>query len=242
MVQTDSCCSYLQPELMSTAAAQIRTEILELAAPIMEVPAADLDIADGRVFAKAAPENAKSVRDILWSGDFVPLVSTVSKLPPADKLGTPIFAAFAEVEVDVETGVVDVQRIVVVNDCGTVMFGSGAEGQQVGGQCLAVGESLTEELVYDEATGVPLNFNWIDYHVPTMLDFPEVEPVLLEVWKGAGEFGACGMGEGTGTCTPRAIYNAVYNAVGVRIEDMPLTPERVLRALAKRDSRGEGAR
>jgi CO/xanthine dehydrogenase Mo-binding subunit len=97
-------------------------------------------------------------------------------------------------------------------------------------------------MIYDEATGVPLNFNWVDYHVPTMLDFPEVEPVLLEVWKGAGEYGACGMGEGTGTCTPRAIYNAVYNAVGVRIEDMPLSPDRVLRALGDLPSGREGAR
>jgi CO/xanthine dehydrogenase Mo-binding subunit len=75
-----------------------------------------------------------------------------------------------------------------------------------------------------------------------MLDFPEVEPVLMEVWKGAGEYETCGMGEGTATCTPRAIYNAVYNAVGVRIEDMPLSPDRVLRALAALPSRQEGTR
>jgi xanthine dehydrogenase molybdenum-binding subunit len=242
MVQTDSCCAFLQSDLMPLAAAQLKETILELAAPIMEVPAAELDIADGQVFVKSDPGNAKTVRDVLWSGDFVPLVATVSKLPAPEKTGAPMFAAFAEVEVDIETGVVDVLKVVVVNDCGTVMFGSGAEGQQIGGQCLSLGEAVTEEMIYDEATGVPLNFNWVDYHVPTMLDFPEVEPVLLEVWKGAGEYGACGMGEGTGTCTPRAIYNAVYNAVGVRIEDMPLSPDRVLRALGDLPSGREGAR
>jgi xanthine dehydrogenase molybdenum-binding subunit len=75
-----------------------------------------------------------------------------------------------------------------------------------------------------------------------MLDFPPVDPVLMEVWEGAGEFGACGMGEGTGTCTPRAIYNAVNNAIGVRIPDMPLSSERVLRALGKIGSGQKGAR
>lgn len=242
MVQTDSCCSFLQSEMMPRAAAQLKDTILGLAAEHLEVPAIDLDIADGRVFRKSDPATGKTVRDILWSGDFVPLVATVSKLPPPEKTGAPVFAAFAEVEVDVETGAVDVLRIVIVNDCGTVMYASGAEGQQVGGQCLSMGESVSEEIFYDEATGVPLNFNWVDYHVPTMLDFPEVEPVLMEVWEGAGEFGACGMGEGTGTCTPRAIYNAVNNAIGARIVDMPLTPERVLRALGKLGTRQEGAR
>jgi hypothetical protein len=108
---------------------------------------------------------------------------------------------------------------VVVNDCGTVMFGSGAEAQQVGGQCIGLGEALTEEIVYDPATGIPLNFNWIDYQIPTMADMPEIDPLLLEVWRGGGEYGACGIGEGTVTCTPRASFNAMYQAIGVRLDD-----------------------
>ncbi len=103
----------------------------------------------------------------------------------------------------------------------------------MGGQCIGLGEALTEEVIYDEATGVPLNFNWIDYHIPTMADMPDVEPVLLEVWKGGGEYGACGIGEGTVTCTPRAILNAIYNAIGARVDEIPATPEKVLRALGK---------
>lgn len=232
MVQTDSSCSYLQAELMPAAAAQLKQCILDLAAPVMKVAAAELDIADGRVFAQSDPEKAMNVRDILWHGDMVPLVVTVSQMPALEKTGAPFGAVFAEVEVDTATGKIDVLRMVVVHDCGTVMFGSGAEAQQVGGQCIGIGETLTEEIVYDEASGVPLNFNWVDYQIPTMLDFPDVEPVLLEVWRGAGEYGACGMGEGAPTCTPRAIANAVYNAIGVRLDELPLKPEKVLRALA----------
>jgi LytS/YehU family sensor histidine kinase len=79
---------------------------------------------------------------------------------------------------------------------------------------MGIGEALTEEIIYDPIRGVPLNFNFIDYKIPTILDMPMVEPVLLEVWRGVGEYGACGMSEGTLTCTPRAIANAVYNAIG----------------------------
>ena len=97
---------------------------------------------------------------------------------------------------------------------------------------MGVGETLTEEIIYDDATGIPLNFNWIDYKIPTMADFPEVEPILLEVWKGAGEYGACGIGEGVTTCTARSIANAIYNATGVRMDEIPFKPERVLSALS----------
>jgi CO/xanthine dehydrogenase Mo-binding subunit len=173
------------------------------------------------------------LKELFFQGDLVPIVVTMSGVPNREKTGVPYFANFAEVEVDTDTGKVDVLRLVVINDCGTVMFASGAEAQQIGGQVMGMGEALTEEIIYDEATGVPLNFNWIDYKIPTMTDMPEVDPILLEIWKGAGEYGACGIGEGTLTCTPRAIMNAIYNAIGVRINDIPVKPEKVIRALGK---------
>ena len=233
MIQTDSACAYLQPELMPAIGSQLKEEIVHRAAPILEVAPDELDIVGGRVFVKSDPDRGRMVRDVLWFGDMVPIVVTVTQMPDVTKTGAPFAATFAEVEVDTETGKVDVLRLVVVHDCGTVMFAAGAEGQQIGSQTFGVGESLTEEIVYDEATGVPLNFNWVDYQLPTMLDFPEVEPVLLEVWRGAGEYGACGMGEGSSTSTPRAIANALYNAIGVRVDEIPMKPEKVLAALAR---------
>ena len=104
---------------------------------------------------------------------------------------------------------------------------------RVGGQVIGIGETLTEEIIYDHATGVPLNFNWIDYKIPTMADMPDIDPVLLEVWRGGGEYGACGIGEGTLTCTPRAVANAIYNAIGVRVDEIPITPQKILLALGK---------
>jgi xanthine dehydrogenase molybdenum-binding subunit len=233
-VQTDSSVSYLQSEVLVLAAQDLKNVILERAVPVFDAKPEELDIVDGRIFLKKKPDQSMTLKEFFYNnGDRIPIVVTRDRIPPDIKTGVPFFANFAEVEVDTDTGKVDVLHLVVINDCGTVMFASGAEAQQVGGQVMGLGEALTEEIIYDERTGVPLNFNFIDYKIPTMVDMPEVDPILLEVWKGAGEYGACGIGEGTLTCTPRAVMNAIYNAIGVRINDIPVKPEKVLRALGK---------
>jgi xanthine dehydrogenase molybdenum-binding subunit len=229
-VQTDSAVSFLQSEVLAVAAEQLKQKLLELAAPVLGVPADQLTLSDGQI---TAPGRRLGVTELLWQGDLVPLSVMVSRRPAGKRTGVPYIASFAEVEVDLGTGRTQVLRLVILNDCGTVMYASGAEAQQVGGQVMALGEALTEELIYDPVRGVPLNFNFIDYKMPTILDMPTVEPVLLEVWRGAGEYGACGVGEGTLTCTPRAIANAVYHAIGARVDELPLTPDKVLRALGK---------
>lgn len=232
-VQTDSAVSYLQSEVVARAALEVKQRILEKASKLMKARAEDLDISGGRVFRKAAPAKGLTVKDVFMKGDMLPVVVEMGRAPNSEKTGVPYIANFAEVEVDTATGRVQVLKLVVLNDCGTVMYASGAEAQQIGGQVIGVGEALTEEIIYDQATGVPLNFNWIDYKIPTMADMPEIDPALLEVWRGAGEYGACGIGEGTVTCTPRAVLNAIYNAIGVRIDDIPVKPEKVLKALGK---------
>jgi xanthine dehydrogenase molybdenum-binding subunit len=229
-VQTDSAVSFLQSEVLAVAAQQLKQKLLDLAAPVLGVPAEQLIVTGGQI---TGPGRNISVKELLWQGDLVPLSVMVSRRPSGTKTGVPYIASFAEVEVDTSTGRTQVLKLVIINDCGTVMYASGAESQQIGGQVMAMGEALTEELIYDPVRGVPLNFNFIDYKMPTILDMPAIEPVLLEVWRGAGEYGACGVGEGTLTCSPRAIANAVYNAIGARVDELPLTPDKVLRALGK---------
>jgi xanthine dehydrogenase molybdenum-binding subunit len=233
-VQTDSAVAYLQSEVMAVAAQALKQRVLDRAASKLGASAAELDVVDGKIFVKAAPSKAMTVKELMMeAADIVPITVKLSRPPLAERTGVPFIATFAEVEVDTATGRVQVLEEVVLNDCGCVMYPPGAEGQQIGGQCIGVGEALTEEIIYDQATGVPLNFNWIDYKIPTMADMPDIEPVLLEVWRGGGEYGACGIGEGTVTCAPRAILNAIYNAIGVRIDDIPVKPEKILRALGK---------
>lgn len=229
-VQTDSAVSFLQSEVLAVAAEQLKQKLLGVAAPVLGVPAEQLTVSGGRIH---APNRSISVKELLWQGDLVPLSVMVSRRPSGKRTGVPYIASFAEVAVDIGTGRTQVLKLVIVNDCGTVMYASGAEAQQIGGQVMAMGEALTEELIYDPVRGLPLNFNFIDYKMPTILDMPAIDPVLLEVWRGAGEYGACGIGEGTLTCTPRAVANAVYNAIGARVDELPLTPEKVLRALGK---------
>jgi xanthine dehydrogenase molybdenum-binding subunit len=232
-VQTDSAVSFLQSEVLADAAKELRRQLLERAARRLDCLPADLEITEGKVRRKGSAEPGIDYRQLAWHEDLVPIVVVVGRVPAAEKTGVPYQTAFAEVEVDTETGAVQVLELVIVNDCGTVMYASGAEAQQIGGQCAGVGEALTEEIIYDAHSGAPLNFNWIDYKIPTMADLPDVLPVLLEVWRGAGEYGACGIGEGVLTCTPRAILNAIHNAIGVRIDHIPITPRKVLTALGR---------
>jgi len=229
-VQTDSAVSYLQSEVLVLAAKELKEKLIDLAAEKLDVTKDQIDIVDGQI---KTPGKSISVKDLLMKGDLVPLSVMVSRKPSNEKTGVPYIASFAEVEVDTSTGRTQVLKLVIINDCGTVMYASGAEAQQIGGQVMAIGEALTEELIYDPIRGVPLNFNLIDYKMPTILDMPPVEPVLLEIWKGTGEYGACGIGEGTLTCTPRAVANAVYNAIGARVDAIPLTPEKILHALGR---------
>jgi xanthine dehydrogenase molybdenum-binding subunit len=232
-VQTDSAVSFLQSEVLFDAAKEVKKKILKRAEPVFKLASKELDIAGGRIFVRKKPKQSLAVKEVLFQNDILPVIVMMSRGINNKKTGVPYFANFAEVEVDTDTGKVDVLRLVVINDCGTVMFASGAEAQQVGGQVMGMGEALTEEIIYDEATGVPLNFNFIDYKIPTIADMPDIDPILLEVWKGAGKYGACGIGEGTLTCTPRAVMNAIYNAIGVRINDIPVKPEKIIRALGK---------
>ena len=178
------------------------------------------------------PSGARLVRDMLWFGDMVPVVVTVTQMPDVTKTGAPFAATFAEVEVDTETGKVDVlkhRRGARLRHRDVRIGRGGPAGRQPDlrrgrephrGDRLRPGHRRAAQL---QLGGLPL---------PTILDFPDVEPVLLEVWQGAGEYGACGMGEGASTSTPRAIANAIYNAIGVRVDEIPIKPEKVLAALA----------
>ena len=176
----------------------------------------------------------------MQQSDLGSIVVEVEDLPPAQVTGCPFTACFAEVEVDTETGAVEVVQLVQATDCGKVMYRAGADGQLVGGPTMAASEALLEQIVYDERTGLPLNFNWVDYRMATLADAPPVEPVALEVWQGAGNHPASGLGESAITAAPGAIANAVHNALGVHLGELPITPEKVLEALGR--SRAETER
>ncbi len=242
-VQTDSAVSLLLAEWTWDAAAELREKIRQIAARYFNTPAEEIGVENGRVYRKADLYGAITIHDLLWkfSGAVpeVPLTILYSRRANTQATGVPYQATFVELEVDIETGMVQVLKMVVVNDCGTVLFPTGAEGQQIGGQAIALGETLSEELIYDQHTGRPMNLNFIDYKIPGMLDMPEIEPVLLEVWQGAGQYGAAGLGEGTLTCTPGAVLNAIYNAIGIRFDHIPVRPQDILTAIKNQEKSHE---
>jgi CO/xanthine dehydrogenase Mo-binding subunit len=143
----------------------------------------------------------------------------------------------ARVSVDRETGALAVERYVTLSDSGRTIHAAGVEGQDLGGAVMGLGPALFEALVYDD--GQLLNASLVDYRLPLFTDLPaSLEALVVEGGGGPGPHGAKGVAEGSIIPVAPAIANAVFAATGVRIRDLPLTPERVWRALKDRDGRG----
>jgi 4-hydroxybenzoyl-CoA reductase subunit alpha len=148
-------------------------------------------------------------------------------------------AQVAELSVDEETGVVTLHRIVGAHDCGFAINRTLVEAQMHGSMSMGLGEALFEEVKIDD-TGVVLNANFAEYKLPTALDSPKLECIIVESMEPNGPFGAKEVGEGGIMPTIPAILNAFHDATGVRIEELPLTPERVLKALLTAREGGDG--
>jgi xanthine dehydrogenase YagR molybdenum-binding subunit len=136
---------------------------------------------------------------------------------------------FAEVEVDTETGLVTLKKVVAVHDCGLIIDKLTTESQVNGGVIMGMGYALYEERVMDDLSGVVLNPNFETYKLSGIADVPEIEVILINM----PERGVIGIGEPATVPTAAAIGNAVANAIGVRVGSLPITPAKVLAALGK---------
>jgi len=144
-----------------------------------------------------------------------------------------IFYMFAtqavEVEVDIETGVVKVRKVAAAHDVGRPINPTGCEQQIEGGVVMGLSNALFEEFVITD--GRIENGSFADYKLATFQDLPEIVPIIVESRHPEAPFGAKGIGEPAAAATPPAIANALFDAVGVRIRDLPITPAKVLAAL-----------
>jgi len=216
----------------------------------------DLDIKDSVIYLKADPSKKMTMAEFVGpSGVAGPLVSH-ENLGVRSNFSVPLFAFgyhvqtgtyapqhlrprfcrqahFMEVEVDTETGLIEVTRVVNVNDVGKVINRASCEGQQYGGSYMGVGRGRSEEVVYDPVTGIMLNGNLLDYKMATMLDVGPIDTLLVETGMGYGPYGVIGIGEDIATVMPALLGPAVYNALGIWIDDFPITPDKVLKALSK---------
>ncbi len=147
-------------------------------------------------------------------------------------------AQVVEVTVDEETGQVTIDAMTDAHDCGRAVNRTSVEGQMEGSLSMGLGEALFEEVKFDDK-GRILNPNFSEYKIPTALDVPRIKTIIVESDEPNGPFGAKEVGEGAIMPTIPAILNAVSDAVGVRINELPITPERVLRALREKKEKGE---
>ena len=217
------------------AAEDALRQLLDAASEVLGVPASELHAADGTISTRdgASTITFRSLCDRL--GD-VMIIGRGSRGPNPSGVGLASFGAqFAEVEVDSETGVVRVLRIVAVHDAGRIVNPTLAESQVEGGIIQGLGFALFEERVLDAATGVPLNANVHDYKIPTMGDVPRIEVELLDVADPvANHTGARGLAEPPIIPTAPAIANAVCDALGIEITELPMTPWRILGSRGQR--------
>ncbi|TKJ42382.1 hypothetical protein CEE37_01495 [candidate division LCP-89 bacterium B3_LCP] len=231
------------------AAREVKEKILETAAEILKEKPGKLTIKNGEIISIENPEKKLPLGKAIRSKHFRQGGSVISGEyyydPPTvhqDKewrgniSATYGFGAHAvDVEVDRETGKIKVHKVAAAHDVGRVINPVGAEGQVHGGVAMGLGYALTEQIQLD--SGRMLNPNFTDYKIPTTMDIPEVVPIFVETNDPEGPFGAKGMGEITMVPTAAAIANAVYNATGVRIKSLPITPEKVLNALKAKEQK-----
>lgn len=212
------------------AAQDARQQLFEIAAELMKVDINDLVAEDRMVYARGSRDKGMSMAQLSQasqnaSDGLILGKGSAAPLPPH----LVICAQAAEVEVDPDTGGVKVLKIVAAQDVGFAINPLSVEGQIQGGVAQGLGFATTEEYVYRD--GKLLNPNFMDYKMPTAVDVPRVEPVLVENPTGPGPHGLKGVGEPPHVPTAAAIANAVSNAVGAGVNELPLTPERVLAAI-----------
>ncbi|MBI2985255.1 MAG: xanthine dehydrogenase family protein molybdopterin-binding subunit [Deltaproteobacteria bacterium] len=223
------CTSFTGPAVIA-AAEDVRRLIFNAAAPQLKAKPEDLDLKDGKVFIKANPSQSLPLsRAVARSGELIGRATT----NPAFKgvQGKSFAAHFAEVEVDTWTGHVKVTRYVAAHDSGTILNRLPAESQIKGGVVQGIGMALTEELLIDRPTAIPLNPSYRDAKVPTHLEAPEVEVIFIEPYDPYGPFGGKSLGEPPITAAVATVGNAIFNATGKRFKELPITPDKILHAV-----------
>jgi carbon-monoxide dehydrogenase large subunit len=258
MASVSSRSTFFVGNAVRRAAVDAREQLLQIAAEILEANPQDLVIEGGKVMVRGVPEKAIPIaelplgeafyvgakgrgrgRPVLGRGSF-----TVEDATPLDRetgqgKNPSAFWMYAtqaaEVEVDPRSGRVKVLRISSAHDVGKSIHPVAIEGQIQGALVMGVGTALWEEMELEK--GRVKNPSFAEYKLPSALDAPEMIPIIVEELHAQGPYGAKGLGEPALAPTAAAIANAIYAAVGVRVKDLPITPEKILEGLRKKENR-----
>jgi CO/xanthine dehydrogenase Mo-binding subunit len=234
---------YMSGNAVAMAAGALRRNLLERAQKHFEEQRDKLDLADSLVFVKNNPKESLPLADLvaLCARDGVELSNlAMFKAPFTEGMDTEtgqgrVFPDFTfgslavEVAVDTETGELTLVKCAACHDIGRAINRAALEGQIVGGCIQGLGYAMMEEFVLKD--GIPQTPSLTEYLVPTSVDFPSIQAIILESGTGLGPFGAKGIGEPSLTPAPAAVANAVADAIGTRVFSLPLTPEKILNAL-----------
>ena len=221
------------------AAETVRSKLLERASLILNTAPKDLEIGNKFVWPRGDRSKRLSLRDVAAHAGGSIRGHGIHR-PNEDPLFAYGFAAaFAEVEVDIETGEVKVIRLVSSHDVGRAINPMIVEGQILGGAAQGLGYALTEGFCFDQRTGTALNQWFLDLRTPSILDIPDIEPVIVELGEPTHPFGAKGCSEISYVGVAPAIANAICHATGARVTELPMTPDVVLKAL--REAKRTGA-
>jgi len=244
---------YMSGNAVFQAASRVREALLDRASKHFEEDPEDLDLAEGKAFVKHNPADSLPLSELaaMCAAEGIPLSNLALFKAPfsatldPDNLQGPIFPDFTfgahavEVAVDTETGEIRLLKSTACHDVGRAINPVAVEGQIQGGSAQGLGYALMEEVVVEE--GVIQTPSLSEYLIPTSRDIPTTQAIILESGTGVGPFGAKGIGEPSLTPAAPAVVNAVADAIGVRIHELPLTPERVLAALDRAAGRGDKA-
>jgi CO/xanthine dehydrogenase Mo-binding subunit len=209
------------------ASGELRKKLTAQAAPLLGCSENKVTYKGGKFSANNGRGKTLTLRDVVKSSG--PVTVSVDTEVPRKGSSTSFIAQVAEVEVDPETGRVKLHKFVTAHDVGTIINPLGHQGQIDGEAIMAIGSGLMEELIDDHGKVTTTNLG--EYKIPNILDIPKFQTVLVSGRNGPGPYEAKGIGEHANVSPPAAIANAVHDAVGVRLFDLPLTAEKVYRAL-----------
>jgi xanthine dehydrogenase molybdenum-binding subunit len=227
--------TYMGGRAAQMAAAGVKEQVLAIAAEALEASPQDLEVRQGIVSVKGSDRHI-SVRDAVSPKRGMPTPQLIASATYKPTKSYSFAAHFVEVQVDTETGQIDVLQVVPVHEIGKVIHPVAAEGQIEGGIQQGIGHTLTEDYVIDPATGRSLNAGFVDYKMPLSMDMPPIRTIILETAPDpGGPYGAKGVGEDPIIAIGPAIANAVYAAIGVRFRHYPITPEEVLNGLRQKE-------
>lgn len=245
--------TFITGNAVKRAAADAKRQLLTIAAESLGVDPAELETRKRRIYVRKSPERGLAVVDVVRAGLIkgVPILGKGYYMPKADYINvytgeaksTPTYtfsAQVVEVEVDPETGKVKMLNTPLAHDCGFAINPLDVEGQIHGCAATSQGMVLSEEIVWDR--GQMLNPSFRDYGLPLAVDIPAIKPIIVESIDPEGPFGGKDAGETPVHTGSGAIPNAIYNAVGVRIKELPITPYAVLKALEEKEKSGKKAK